>query len=808
MLKRDKLAIIRCSHCHGEFDEAIMEEEQIDGERYYFCCNGCSGVFHLLRNQGLDSFYDKLGSKSITPPKELHEDLSKFDTEGFANKYISKQNGLSTVSLVIEGIHCSACVWLNERILHEQKGVIEASINYSTNKAKVTFDPNIIALSKIIQIIRSIGYDAYAYDPKVAEDRANTQKRDYYSRLLVAVFTSMNIMWIAIADYAGYFTGMSKDHQTILHIAEFILASITLFYTGYVFYKGAYYGLKNRYINMDLLVATGASLAYGYSLYATIIGLDKVYFDSVNMIITFVFVGKYLEVLSKKKAVDVMDSLSATLPTEVLVVQDGQKILTPVEKVAVGDTIEVKAGEKIVIDGILLSSDATLDESSLSGESIPVVKTKDEEILSGSINVDSVIRYKASKEYASSTLHTIITLLEDSMSKKPDIEKLANSISGYFSSAILLIAVMSFAYWINVSSFENAIMISIAVIVIACPCALGLATPVATLIGLSYGARMGIIFKEASFLETIAKSDLLVLDKTGTITEGKPKVIQAHTFLPYDLSLLHAFVSHSTHPISKGVATYCQDNKDSKVAIENVQSIQAKGIAANYQGVKLLGGNAEFMEQNEIKVESLQSGHSLFYYAVDGALVAIFELSDVAKKGAKEAIAQIQDLGIEVVMLTGDRASVAKKIAQEVGIKEYKDSLLPIDKAEYVKQMHDHGHIVVMAGDGINDTLALSYSSVAIAMGSGADIAVSASDVVLLDDSMGALKDAIKLSHRTFAFVKQNLLISLIYNLTTIPLAVMGFVIPLIAALSMSLSSLLVVGNSFRIKNIKLGVDR
>ena len=803
IFKESALAKVPCTHCHLEFDASVMITEEEGGETRYFCCKGCQGIFHLLRSEGLDSFYDKLGKNHLEPPKEVGDDLHKFDLEGFRKKYVvERSDGLNEIYLIIEGIHCSACVWLNEKVLHQTAGVIEATINYTTNKAHVVWDPEEIKLSKIIEKIRSIGYNAYPYDPKLQEEHANRARRDYYSRLLVAIFATMNIMWIAVAQYTGMFTGMRSDIKTVLNVAEWVLATPTLFYSGWVFFRGAWFGLKNRFVNMDLLVSAGASLAYIYSIWAMVTGRGEVYFDSVTMIITFVLAGKYLEVLSKKRAADTMDALSNALPTEVTVIENGEKVMVAVEEVQPGDIIEVRPGEKVAIDGVVVAGEGSFDESSLTGESEPIYKRVGDEIVSGSVAIDGVVRYEATKDYGSSMLTTLVGLLEESLTKKPKIEQLANEISGWFSLTILSLALLTFIGWFWMTGeFERALVVAISVIVIACPCALGLATPVATLIGINLAARRGVLFKEAAFIETMAKADLLVLDKTGTITEGKPHVVNAKTYDSYDANLLYSLVTSSTHPVSQGIGHYLKTySEDLKIVpLERVKQVQARGMVAEYDGHQLIGGNAQMMREYGIEVTE-ESAYTLFLFAIDGKVVARFELRDLPKKGAKEAIAEIRKQGIEIVMLTGDNEKSAERVAKEVGIDQFHATLLPEEKAEMIDRFHAEGRVVVMAGDGINDALALSKSDIAIAMGSGSDVALEVSDVVLLDDRMTSLRDAFLISRRTFKFVKQNLALSIIYNSITIPLAIAGYVIPLVAALSMSLSSLMVVGNSLRIK--------
>lgn len=802
------MAKVTCSHCKLEFDESVMIKKEINGKECYFCCKGCEGVYELLNSKNLESFYERLGNNKLEPVQVELDDLERFDAPGFYKKYVkTTKEGFKEINLIIEGIHCSACVWLNEKVLHQTPGIIEAVLNYSNHKAKIIWDDDEIKLSKIIETIRAIGYNAYPYDPALQEEKAKKLRNEYYTRILVAIFATMNIMWIAIAQYTGYFTGIEQSKKNILNIAEFVLATPTLFYSGWIFFRGAYYGLKNRFINMDFLVSTGALLAYLYSIWAMVSQKGEVYFDSVTMIITFVLVGKYLEILSKRQAVDILDKIMGSTPTELMVITPQGKKLTPIENIEIGSVIELKAGDKVVIDGVLKNGSASFDMSALTGESEPVLKKAGDEILSGSIVLDSKIEYLTTKKANESLLFTINELLNDAVTKKPHIEQLANTISGYFSLIILTIALITFLgwyFWLGVS-FEKALIVSISVIVIACPCALGLATPMATLVGISRLAKEGILFKEARNLETMAKTTLLALDKTGTITRGKPKVVN---FIPkkvFDANILYTLSKLSKHPISQGVAEFLQERFSNlkELDAKEVQELRAKGVLATINGKKVFGGNKTLMQEAGIEF-SLQSENSLYIVAIENEIVAIFELQDTIKEGAKEFVASIKKLGIKVVMLTGDKKEVAQKIAKSVGIESVYAELLPQDKATLIEKFHQNKEIVVMAGDGINDSIALAKSDIAIAMGSGADIAIEVSDVVLLNNSLKSLKEAFILSKKVFKTIKENLALSLLYNSITIPLAVSGFVTPLVAALSMSLSSLIVVGNSFRIFKYKI----
>ncbi|MCD6173811.1 MAG: cadmium-translocating P-type ATPase [Sulfurimonas sp.] len=773
-----------------------------DGE-HYFCCNGCQGVYHLLNEEGLDSFYEKAGDTKLTPQTGQYADSSNFNSPAFYDKFIKiNSDGFSEVSLIIEGIHCSACVWLNEKALHQMDGVVEANINYTNNKATIVWAEDIVKLSGIIDMIRAVGYNAFPYDASIQEVQANKERKDYYLRMSVAIFATMNIMWIAVAQYAGYFTGIAQDMKTVLNIAEGILATPVLFYSGWIFFRGAYFGIKTKTVNMDILVATGALLTYIYSIYITIVENGEAYFDSVSMIITFVLIGKFLEVLSKKNAADALDIMGQNIPNEVNIIENGSIVSCKLDDVKVDNIVVVSCGEKVLLDGEILKGDGSFDESNLTGESEPIYKTIGDSVVSGTVSIDADIHFRVTKDFEHSTLSNLMMLLESAISKKPKIQQMANRLSEYFSSTILILSFVTFLVWfVFFDDFETSFIVGISVIVIACPCALALATPLATLVGLSLGIKKGVLFKEAAQLETMAKTNVLLLDKTGTITVGKPEVVNEKVFQEFDKKLLYSLVKSSKHPVACGIKEYLktQNEEIKDIIFDEFSHIPACGIDAKYQDKVVIGGNLKLMKQNGIEI-FYSSDNTIFYFAIDKTVVAIYELSDQIKVGAKELIASLSKKGIESVMLTGDHKSIAIKVAQEIGLKNFFYEQTAEDKANYVKKLHKDGKVVVMVGDGVNDVLALALADIGIVMGSGSDIAIDVGDVVLLNDSLKSLEDSFKISRTTFGLIKQNLLISLIYNSITIPLAMAGYVIPLVAAISMSISSLLVVGNSMRIR--------
>ena len=804
---------IECNHCHLSFDEKIMIKEN----DLNFCCGGCQSVYHILKSENLDSFYEKLGNKTIKAPLQVsNDDLSKFDSENFLNSYTTiTKDGFVQIDLILEGIHCAACVWLNEKVLYDTKGVVEANINFTTNKARVVFNSDILKLSDIIKKIRSIGYNAYAYDSSIADKEASKAKQDYFVRIMVAVVCTMNIMMLSVAKYTGFFTGMSIEVKNMIHLAEFILATPVLFFSGFVFYKGAYFGLKNRIVNMDLLVSSGATMTYVYSLFVLFGAKGESYFDSVAMIITFVLVGKYLEVIGKKSAIDTLDKIKSTLPLEAIVVKDGKKETKALNLVQVGDFIELKIGEKVPVDGKIISGNASFDESSLTGESIPVYKKTGDNIFSGTVILDSTILFEVVKDFKNSTFSSIVTLLEDSLNSKPKIQTLANKISRRFSLIILSIAFITFLVWYyfgldlgfyfeGVNQFERSFITAISVVVIACPCALALATPMASLVGISELAKKSLLFKEAKFIETIANATTVVFDKTGTLTKGELEVSFVEFFNKDErsINLLYSLLDSSNHPVSIAVKRYIKENFEvSNVSLEDIKNIEAKGLSARYENIEILGGNEALLKEFDVKINiHLNSKFTQYLFCIDKKIVANFELKDELKDDAKELIEYLKEQNIESIMLTGDNNFVASSIAKELEISNYKANLTPKDKADFIKDLKNSGKTVVMVGDGVNDSVALASSDVAIAMGNSADVSMMVSDVVMLNSKLKSLKDAFIISKKTYKHIKQNLAFSLIYNTITIPIAAAGFIIPLFAALSMSLSSLVVVLNSLRIK--------
>ena len=814
-----------CKHCAGHFEgEAV-----IDANGNEFCCNGCKNVYAYLKSQGFGEFYSKLkkGEQNLAKPSSKHFD--KQSAGSMFSKLLRRDENspfICELEVLISGIHCPACIWLNEKALSNLEGVLELNISATTSKARVLFDERKTALEEILNLIIAIGYDPKPFN--AIKSAKNSLSREYYARLIVALACSMNIMWVAIAVYSGYFEGLSLGAKKILHFAEFVLASPPVFYTASVFYRSALSSLKLRQISMDVNVSLGILSVYFYSVYAMLSGSEQVYFDSACMLVTFIFTGKFLQTKATQKAAQELENISSLFVEQVMSVKNNSRIPSisefkpcDVSEVKSGDFVLLRSGERAMIDGVVLSGEASVDNSSINGESVPVGISKDDALLSGALCAEGSVIYKATSSFQGSFLNKLSKLLSNASFARAEIEELANKISSHFGWAILGLCVASFVFWsvANISAWSgaNAFGVAISVLVIACPCALSLATPIATLVAMGTATKRSIVFKDAKVLETLAKCDIIAFDKTGTLSKANLKVLSEQRFLPFDDGALLALASASTHPISKAVASYilektCTLSSFNQGILENIQNIAGKGITATYKGVKIAGGSAAFIEsmafiESKAFVKSLgasladdtQDSSSEYYFMYDGKLVARFFLDDELREGAKASIKELKKMGLKVLMLSGDKQIVASKVASELGIDKSHGELNPEQKALLIKELQKSAN-VVMVGDGINDILALKSANVGIAMGSGASVSVGVSDVVLLRDELGDLVFALRQAKKTFKVIKENLFISLVYNALSIPLAMAGFIIPLFAAISMSFSSLLVVLNSLRLK--------
>lgn len=602
---------------------------------------------------------------------------------------------------------------------------------------------------------------------------------------------------------------------------QFILATPIQFIIGWQFYVGAYKNLRNGGFNMDVLVALGTSAAYFYSIYEMIkwfsgaTNMPHLYFETSAVLITLILFGKYLEARAKSQTTNALSELLNLQAKEARLIDDnGMEKMVPLNQVNVDDILLIKPGEKIPVDGQIIKGETAIDESMLTGESMPVDKHVDDVVIGSTMNTNGVITIMATKVGKDTALSNIIKVVEEAQSSKAPIQRLADIISGYFVPIVIAIALLTFLIWITLvhpGQFEDALVAAISVLVIACPCALGLATPTSIMVGTGRAAENGILFKGGEYVERTNQVDTVVFDKTGTLTHGKPEV----TYFEGDkdtLTLVASAENNSEHPLATAIVNYAKQHKVNLVNVTNYQTLPGHGIQAIIDDSMLFVGNQKLMLDHQINIQSIKQkmkqmeaeGHTVMLIAYDGELRGMIAVADTVKASAKEAIQQLSSMNIRTVMLTGDNERTAKAIAKEVGIDQVIAGVLPEDKAHHITQLQEQKHNVAMVGDGINDAPALVKADIGIAMGTGTEVAIEAADITILGGDIQLVPKAIHASHKTIRNIKQNLFWAFGYNIAGIPIAAMGLLAPWIAGAAMALSSVSVVSNALRLKRMKL----
>ncbi len=744
------------------------------------------------------------------------------------------------IEMIIEGMSCASCSSAVERVSRKLDGVSSAQVNLTTNRGSFEYDPSKVKLSEIKAAIVKAGYTPRDIEGEKTRDleqeRREHEVREMRLRLIIAAIFSAPVLYIAMSHMfpklgipIPYFMG-SHDFPLVFALVQMGL-TIPVVIAGSRFYTRGFKTLIKGSPNMDTLIAIGTGSAFLYSLFATVkiyLGdfsfAQSLYFESAAVVITLVMLGKYLEAASKGKTSEAIKKLMQLKPTTATIEKDGKELEIPLDEVSIGDIVIVRPGSAFPVDGVVTEGVSTADESMLTGESLPVEKQPDSEVTGGSINGAGLIRFRATRVGNDTALSKIIKLVEDAQGKKAPIAKLADIVSGYFVPIVLGIAIVSAVAWAFAGQdFNFVLTIFVSILVIACPCALGLATPTAIMVGTGKGAELGILIKGGEALETTHKINTVVLDKTGTITEGKPKLTDIKTYIEMSedeaLFLCASAERGSEHPIARAIV---DDAEVKGLELSNPESFHAvpgRGIDAIVNGKKILAGNIKLMNENGIDTSSsvkdaetfAMSGRTLMYVAVDGRLSALMAAADTVKKSSREAIDKLKKLGITVYMITGDNRSTALAIAKEVGIENVLSDVMPEDKAGEVKRLQEAGQIVAMVGDGINDAPALVQADVGLAIGTGTDVAVESADVVLMRGDLNEVPTAIALSRATIRNIKQNLFWAFIYNLIGIPFAA-GLVYlfggpllsPIFAGAAMAFSSVSVVSNALRLRSFRI----
>lgn len=746
----------------------------------------------------------------------------------------------------VSGMTCSACVANVTKAVEKLDGVSGANVNLMTNSMKVNFDENIVDDEKIIKAVEKIGYGASPAGEKTkSEDKPlDDREKALKHRLISSSIFMLILMYIAMGHMVhlptpGIFHG--REGAIIFAFSQFLLA-LPVVYINRDFYISGFKGLKNRAPNMDSLVAIGslAALVYGiFAIYMMAYGFGQgdmelvdayrhnLYFESSAMILTLITVGKYLEEKSKNKTRSSLANLMDLAPKMATVIEDGEEVVKNIEDVRVGDILIVRPGESVAVDGKVIEGASSLDESAVTGESIPVQKSVGDKVISASINTTGSFKFKAEKVGEDTTISQIIKLVDEANQSKAPIAKLADEIAGVFVPAVLIIAALTFVVWMALGyGFENALNFAISVLVISCPCALGLATPVSIMVATGKSADFGLLFKNAEVLENLHKIDVIVMDKTGTITEGKPILTDIVTDLDEDkfLKIAGSIEKNSQHPLASAIINYAQENDIDLEEITNFNSVSGRGLNGEVAGNKYLAGNLEYMLEEKIDLKDFQAkaeelageGKTSMYFANESEVLGIISVKDLPKESSKDAIKLLRDMGKKIIMLTGDNKKTAEAIAGEIGVDQTLAGLLPQDKNKEIDKIQKSGKKVLMIGDGINDAPSLAKADIGMAIGHGTDVAIESSDVVLMRSDLLDVVSALELSKATIKNIKQNLFWAFFYNTIGIPLAA-GLLFPafgiklspMFAALAMSLSSVFVVNNALRLRRFKpRGVKR
>ncbi|MBM6507955.1 MULTISPECIES: heavy metal translocating P-type ATPase [Staphylococcus] len=777
-------------------------------------CAACSNRIEKKLNK-LD---DVTAQVNITTEQATIDDhQGQYHTEDYVNEiqHLGYDVVKESVELTISGMTCAACSNRIEKVLNKIDGVINANVNLTTEQATVEYYRGVVNSDDFISKIQNLGYDAKVKEGQNQYSNKDKRLKKQLTKLVIAAILSIPLL----ATMLVHLFHMPLPSIFMNPWFQFILATPVQFIIGWQFYKGAYKNLKNGSANMDVLVALGTSAAYFYSIYEMFKWLihttqmPHLYFETSAVLITLILFGKYLETKAKTQTTNALGELLSLQAKEARVIKDNKEMMIPVKDVQVNDNILIKPGEKIPVDGIILKGTTSIDESMLTGESIPVDKQINDKVIGATINQNGAIVIQATQVGNDTALANIIKVVEQAQGSKAPIQRLADQISGYFVPTVIGIALLTFIIWITLvhfGQFEPALVAAISVLVIACPCSLGLATPTSIMVGTGRAAEKGILFKGGQYVEQAQNIDTIVLDKTGTITNGKP-VVTDFEGDNETLQLLASAEYASEHPLAKAIVDYAQTNNINLINTDTFNALPGHGIEASVSQKQVLVGNRQLMTSNNVElsnhIESKMTdwesnGKTAMLIAINGVYQGLIAVADTIKDNAIESIRRLHDMNINVVMLTGDNDNTAQAIAKQVGIDRVIANVLPDEKSAHITQLQKEGKQVAMVGDGVNDAPALVTANIGIAMGTGTEVAIEAADITILGGDLSLLPKTLNISQLTMRNIRQNLIWAFGYNIAGIPIAALGLLAPWIAGAAMALSSVSVVTNALRLKRI------
>ena len=803
-----------CYHCGQDVPAGTDLGVRVEGEVRPMCCLGCQAVAQAIVDNGLADYYRNRDALPDSPREALPDALGNlllYDHAEFQKSFVHALGEHEReAALILEGITCAACIWLNEQHVSRLPGVTGVDINYATRRARVRWDESRTRLSDILAAIAAIGYRAYPYDAARSEALARKEQRSALWRLFVAGFGMMQVMMYAVPVYMAAEGDMSADIEAMMRWASMVLTLPVVVYSAAPFFRNAWRDLRLLRVGMDVPVALGVGAAFAASVWATVTASGEVYFDSVTMFVFFLLGGRFVEMRARQKAVGVTEALAKLMPALAQRLGDYPASRETEQIVAAdlhaGDLVLVRPGESIPADGIVVEGESSVDEALLTGESRPVAKRLGDRLTGGAINNESPLVMRVEQVGEETRLSAIVRLMERAATEKPRIVEMADRIATRFVAALLFVAAAVAIVWWNIDP-HKALWITVSVLVVTCPCALSLATPVTLTVASGALARAGLLVTRGHAIEALARANHFVFDKTGTLTTGRMRLLQSLPLGAMDaqacIDLAATLEQSSEHPLARSL----RDAASAPVAgIAEVRSVPGCGIRGQLNGRELRVGRPEWVAElhgrplGESGAALLALEDTVIALADDGGWLALFRIGDELRPEAVDLVIDLKAAGCAVSLLTGDAPSVAARVGRQLGIDDIRAGMSPQGKHAYVRHLQDHGRLVAMVGDGVNDAPVLAQAQVSIAMGGGAALARTQADFVLLSENLEHLRDGLQLARRSLAVVRQNLVWSFAYNFVALPLAMFGFITPWMAGIGMSGSSLLVVLNSLRLQ--------
>lgn len=775
----------------------------VDNKEENFCCNGCITACQLIYASGASSYYKNRDGYCEIPVKPEDTEKMNYNSESFFTDFIKKINNEYSIKFYVEAIHCPSCMWVIEKVLPKELDIKEVQVNYTSKTVKVTWDDSKTDLNQIVQLLTKIGYKPQPLEKVNIQEKISESNRDLLLKMTVAGFGMLSTMFLSEPFYFSYVKDLDPGSARLLKIIALVLSTPIYFYCIKPFFKSTLASLKYKIFSMDTNIFIGATLIYIYSALAVFMSNSQIYFDCLTMFLFLILAGRFVEAVIKERIFIKVNQSIKNYSKQSILVKDGIEQVIYSKDIKPDDVILIKPGEQIPIDGEIIYGNGYINEAIMTGESKPIHKAIKDKVIAGSVNIEGAFYIKVEKTAGDTTLNQIIDLSDTISSSKNKINLFTDKASHYLILIALFSAVLSF--FINLSyGLDFALLTMVSVIVVTCPCAMGLAIPASVSMASSIGIKKGILFKDSKIFELLDKVTNIVFDKTGTITHGDMRIHEIKTFNGYDeksvIEIAASVERYSEHPVAKAVVNYLNINKFDILKSYDFKNLTGLGVKGFLNGEEIIVGKKSLLTDNNIFVnETIETEFTQIYVSYKNQLIGIITFQDSLKEDAVKIIQDIKKKNIDISLLSGDKNSVVESVSKLSGINNFKGEMKPEEKAEYIKSLRDNKKITMMIGDGINDTPAMSQADISVALTSNNDLTNLKADIVILNKNFNSLNDMFNISNRTFSIIKQNIVLSFIYNIIVIPIAVSGNISPLTAALLMPASSFVVLFNSLKI---------